>query len=248
MNEKKINIVSKHGNIDASIFYPDTSKKLPCIIFFMDAPAIREELRVMARKIASNDYFVILPNLFYRKGTEGNYPFDQEGIYNSKAELEKMLLTMKETTNSMVCSDVGFIINYIKSNKIIDTNKLGLLGYCMSGQFIVTAGAMYSKHIKAIASFYGVGIYTKEADSPLNLISKIKAEIYLGYAEKDKYVSEKEIEVIKETLTKENINSTIEIYEKTDHGFAFPGRYSYNENAAKKHWKRIIDLFLRNLK
>ena len=44
----------------------------------MDAPAIREELREMCRKIATNGYNVILPNLFYRHGTEGNYPFDQK--------------------------------------------------------------------------------------------------------------------------------------------------------------------------
>ena len=34
----------------------------------MDAPAIREELRDMARRIATVGYYVMLPNLYYRSG------------------------------------------------------------------------------------------------------------------------------------------------------------------------------------
>jgi carboxymethylenebutenolidase len=32
----------------------------------MDAPGWREELRDMARRLASVGYFVVLPNLYYR--------------------------------------------------------------------------------------------------------------------------------------------------------------------------------------
>ena len=39
-------------------------KKFPTIIFYMDAPAIREELRVMCRKIAHNGYNVIFQIYF----------------------------------------------------------------------------------------------------------------------------------------------------------------------------------------
>ena len=79
----------------------------------MDAPAIREELRKMCRKIALNGYNVILPNLFYRVGTENNYPFDQLNYKSSKNELNKMLFTMNATTNSMVVNDTKYIIEYI---------------------------------------------------------------------------------------------------------------------------------------
>jgi dienelactone hydrolase len=44
----------------------------PAIIIYMDAPAIREELRDMARRLASMGYYVLLPNLFYRVGKEGS--------------------------------------------------------------------------------------------------------------------------------------------------------------------------------
>ena len=86
----------------------------------MDAPAIREELRVMCRKIAHNGYNVILPNLFYRYGTEGIILLTKIIIKN-KEELKKMVETMNSTKNSMIIEDTKFIIKYIEDN--IDIKK-----------------------------------------------------------------------------------------------------------------------------
>ena len=36
----------------------------------MDAPGIREELRDMARRLATVGYYVVLPNLYYRAGRD----------------------------------------------------------------------------------------------------------------------------------------------------------------------------------
>ena len=42
--------------------------QFPGIIFYMDAPGIREELRNMARRIARHGYFCLLPDMYYRLG------------------------------------------------------------------------------------------------------------------------------------------------------------------------------------
>ena len=85
MHEENIIIKTNNGNLDSRIFITDKQNN-PFIIFYMDAPAIREELRDMCRKIASKNYNVILPNLFYRVGTEENYPFNQVTYKNDKKE------------------------------------------------------------------------------------------------------------------------------------------------------------------
>ena len=43
-------------------------------------------------------------------------------------------------------------------------------------------------------------------------------------------------------------NCSIEVYPSTDHGFAFPERNTYAEEAAEIHWKKLIHLFDKNLK
>ena len=55
----------------------------------MDAPGIREELRDMARRLGTVGYYVMLPNLYYRNGREGNYGYDLAKIRSDDAEREK---------------------------------------------------------------------------------------------------------------------------------------------------------------
>ena len=91
MHEKNIIIKTRDGNLDCKIFI-NRNINSPAVIFYMDAPGIREELRAMCRRILKNGYNVLLPNLFYRVGTEGNYPFNQLLYKESKEELNRMIL------------------------------------------------------------------------------------------------------------------------------------------------------------
>jgi carboxymethylenebutenolidase len=43
------------------------------VFMLMDAPGIREELRDMARRLATVGYYVLLPNLYYRAGRDTIY-------------------------------------------------------------------------------------------------------------------------------------------------------------------------------
>ena len=248
MNEKNVDIETKDGIIDTFVCHPKTEHPLPAIIFYMDAPGIREELRDMARRLSGNGYYVLLPNLFYRHGTEGNYPFNQEAIRTEKLELKKMLNTMAQTTNSMIINDTKQLLNFCNTELNVKNSGIGILGYCMSGQYVVSCASSYPNQIKALASFYGVGIYTKKQDSPHLVSHKIKGEIYLAFAEQDKYVEPKEVDSIINHFSKDNINCELEVYKGTDHGFAFPDRYSYQKEAAEKHWVKLLSLFHRNLK
>ena len=68
MIEQQIDIPTKDGATTTFICHPERGGPHPPIIFYMDAPAIREELRDMARRLASVGYYVVLPNLYYRSG------------------------------------------------------------------------------------------------------------------------------------------------------------------------------------
>ena len=212
----------------------------------MDAPGIREELRTMCKRISRNGYNVLLPNLFYRVGKEGEYPFNQLLYKNSKKELNKMISTMNNTTNKMIISDTKYIIDYIDNN-FENTTGIGIVGYCMSGRFVVSCGAFYAHKILAIASFYGVDILTENYDSPHLVADKIKGELYLAFAEEDQWVPKDILNKIKDSFSKYN-NCTVEVYPSTKHGFAFPDRNTYVKKAAEIHWKKLIHLFDKNLK
>src|ERR1700745_335503 len=68
MIERQIDISLRDGRSSTFVVHPERGGPHPVTFFFMDAPGIREELRDMARRIASVGYYVMLPNLYYRAG------------------------------------------------------------------------------------------------------------------------------------------------------------------------------------
>jgi carboxymethylenebutenolidase len=68
MIDQQIEIPTKDGHTTTFISHPERGGPHPIILFYMDAPAIREELRDMARRLATSGYYVMLPNMYYRAG------------------------------------------------------------------------------------------------------------------------------------------------------------------------------------
>jgi carboxymethylenebutenolidase len=61
MYEKDVIVTTKYGQMPTFAACPEGPGPYPGIIFYMDAPGIREELRGMARRIARHGYFCLLP-------------------------------------------------------------------------------------------------------------------------------------------------------------------------------------------
>ena len=76
------------------ISHPEEGGPYPIILFLMDAPGYREELQDMARRIATAGYYVMLPNLYYRR-TRGF------AIDSSPQSREVMFGHMNSLSNSM---------------------------------------------------------------------------------------------------------------------------------------------------
>src|SRR2546421_12348531 len=80
MIDQQIEISTKDGHTSTFITHPERDGPHPVIIFYMDAPAIREELRDMPRRPGTSGYYGRLPNLYYRSGVMelGPLPADPE--------------------------------------------------------------------------------------------------------------------------------------------------------------------------
>src|SRR5689334_25138643 len=68
MIDQQVDIQTADGRVSTFVTHPERGGPYPLILFYMDAPGIREELRDMARRFATVGYCVMLPNLYYRAG------------------------------------------------------------------------------------------------------------------------------------------------------------------------------------
>ena len=242
MIENHIEIETNDGIMPAFTAHPEDSEICPAIILYFDAPGVREELRNFVRRIASQGYFVIMPDLYYRLG---RFWFN---IAERNETMGKMIqLARNSLTNSMVMEDTGNILNFLDTNPNAKSGIKGCIGYCMSGRLIVTAAGTFPDHFAACASLYGVQIVTDESDSPHLLADKIKGELYLGFAAVDPLVPENVIPDLTLALDKFGVTYRCDVYPGTHHGFCFPERPVYKEDAAEEVWGKVFEMYDRIL-
>ncbi len=244
MIEKTVDIATADGACTTFIAHPDRDGPHPAILFYMDAPAIREELRDMARRLASAGYYVVLPNLYYRAGVLELGPMDATP---GSAWFARMIELMTSINIPLVMADTDALLAHIDSDPAAKPGKIGVFGYCMSGQYAINAAARYPDRVAAAASLYGVALVTEAQDSPHLAARKARGELYFACAETDRFAPLEMVETLRADLAANAVHAEVEIYPGTEHGFAFPQRQAYHKTAAERHWTRLHALFARNL-
>src|SRR6266566_7447127 len=226
MIEHTIDIPTKDGNTTTFITHPERGGPFPVILFYMDAPAIREELRDMARRLATSGYYVMLPNMYYRSGVMeiGPIPPDPDA-----PERKRMFGYMNSINIPLVMEDTKALLAYAETQKAANTKIVGSLGYCMSGRYAVNAATHFPDRVKAAASVYGTHLATDQPDSPHLATARTRAELYFACAETDIYAPAEIIEKVREGM--KGSNNEVEIYPGAHHGFAFPKRPVYHRDA-----------------
>lgn len=244
MIERQLEIPTRDGKSTTFIVHPERGGPHPAVFFFMDAPGIREELRDMARRIASVGYYVMLPNLYYRAGVMelGALSRDPES-----PERKRMMELMYGLDIPKVMSDLDGLIAFADRDTAARKGPAGAVGYCMSGQYAINAAQHANGRITAAISMYGTFLMTEKPDSPHLAARKTKAELYFGCAETDHWAPLDMVRKLAADLRAHDVNAEVEIYPGAEHGFAFPQRPAYNKPAAERHWERMFALFDRKL-
>ncbi|MGH7152943.1 MAG: dienelactone hydrolase family protein, partial [Acetobacteraceae bacterium] len=182
MIEQDVIVTTRHGRMPSFLVAPEGPGRHPGIIFYMDAPGIREELRNMCRRIAKHGYVCLLPDMYYRLGT---LRFDIPRRDDAMSAVIRP--AMNSLTNAGVNDDTAAMIAFLDAQDAVKPGPVGCVGHCMSGRYITTAAAAFPRMVAA-ASLYGVGIVTDAEDSPHHLLGEIKGELYYAFAEHDQSV------------------------------------------------------------
>ena len=242
MIERDLDIKTADGAMNTFVVHPDEGGPFPVVFFYMDAPGKREELHDMARRIASVGYFVVLPNLYYRKTREFSMVRDEAGM-------KRMFDMMGHLSNRMIVGDTQSMIDFVDDEPMASSDRIGCVGYCMSGPFVLAALGSHPERLQCAASIYGAFLVTDSDDSAHLYAKGVKGEIYFACAESDQYAPKEDIDALERELKAHDVNHRIEWYPGAEHGFAFPLREAvYHKPSAERHWVRLFDMFERNLR
>jgi carboxymethylenebutenolidase len=188
MIEQHIDIPTADGAMNSFVVFPEEDGPHPVVLFYMDAPGKREELRDMARRLAAVGYFVVLPNLYYRNSRDF---WLKERTEAALAQMFGQMATLNAATTRC---DTEALLQFVGTQAAADASRIGAVGYCMSGPFVMWAAAAFPDRLRCIASIHGANMATDAPDSPHRMAPQIRCESYFACAEIDKWAPPADID------------------------------------------------------
>ena len=245
VTETDVMVPTPDGSADAVLLHPAGSGSWPAVLMWPDILGLRPVFREMGRRLAAAGYTVLVPNPFYRtkRAPVVTGPID----FNNPADRDKLLKLKDTLTDAGIDRDAAAFIAFLDKQKQTDRRKgAGVQGYCFSGPFAFQTGAVRSDRIRAVATFHGGGLVTKEPDSPHLLIPKTKASFVVAIARNDDQKQPEAKDVLKTTFAAAKRPALVEVY-PADHGWCVPGSQTYDAAAAEKAWAELLRLYRTNL-
>ena len=242
MHERNIVVATADGRMDAFIAYPDGPGPFAPVVMYQNVSGLSESMRGMARRVAAEGYYCAVPDLYYRLG---KIVIDADSEASDVQAIRKIAIASLK--NRAVMADTQALLEEISRDPLARPRPGGVVGYCMGGRYSLLAAAHFPEVFKACASLFGTGLVTEASDSPHRLVSRIQGEVYCGFAEHDPLASPQVVAQIEAGLKQSDATSLVETHPGTTHGYAFPGRPCYQEQAAEKSWQRIFEMFRRQL-
>jgi len=245
VTETDVVVPTPDGSADAALFHPAGAGAWPAVLMWPDILGLRPVFRDMARRLASSGYTVLVPNPFYRvkRAQVVTGPFD----FNSPSDRAKLEGLRNGLTDAAIDRDAAALIAFLDKQKQTNRRKAaGVQGYCFSGPFAFHTGAVRSDRIRAVATFHGGGLVTKEASSPHLLIPKTKASFLVAIARNDDQKQPDAKDVLKATFAAAKRPAIVEVY-PADHGWCVPGSQTYDHAAAEQAWAELLRFYRSNL-
>ena len=243
--ETDVTVKTADGLADAALFHPAGRGKWPAVLLWPDILGLRPVFREMGRRLAAQGYTVLVPNPFYRtrRAPIVTGPFD----FADKTAVAKLFELKATLTDSGIDSDTRAYLAFLDRQKQVDRRKgAGVQGYCFSGPFAFRAAALRPDRVRAVATFHGGGLVTKEADSPHLLIPKTKARFLVAIAQNDDHAQPDAKTILKAAFAAAKRPATVEVY-PANHGWCVAGSQTYNEPAAEHAWRELGKLYRATL-
>jgi len=245
VTETDVSVPTPDGTADAVLFHPAGSGSWPAVLMWPDILGLRPVFRDMGRRLAGEGYTVLVPNPFYRtkRAPVVTGPFD----FNKPEDRAKLSGLRDALTDAAIDRDATAYLAFLDKQKQTNRSKgAGVQGYCFSGPFAFHTAAVRSDRIRAVATFHGGGLVSKEPSSPHLLIPKTKASFVVAIAQNDDQKQPEAKDVLKAAFAAAKRPATVEVF-PADHGWCVPGSQAYDQASAERAWAELLRLYRSNL-
>jgi carboxymethylenebutenolidase len=253
MIEQTVAVATPDGPMNTFVIYPEEGGPFAPIVLFMDIWGIREELREIARRIATVGYACLLPDFYHRQGsdvhTETYRPDGRMVSLHRMTEEEerKVQAPRARLTGAMMVDDTAALLAYIDDHTAMRGGPVGSVGWCMGGWMVLTAAGRFPDRFRAGASLHGTRPISDKPDSPHLLVDRFRGELYCGFGELDHLTPPAMAEELGRLLAPCAVKYRSTMHMGIEHGYALPDRDIFDAKAAAKDWGIIFPMWQRQL-
>ena len=221
MKTETVNLQTSHGATTAHVARPD-SDTTAAVILIHEWWGINDHIRDLAGRYASEGFLCLAPDLF--RGKVAKNP-DEAAKLMQGLPIEDGVETIRETIS--------------QAKQTLNVQKLAITGYCMGGTFALRAACEISE-FAAAAPFYG--------DIPEEAVLKnLKVPTLFIAGKLDAWINPAKVAQLTEAARKYDLPVEAVSYD-ADHAFFNDTRPAvYNAEAAADAWRRVLELFRKQL-
>lgn len=219
---------------------PKPAGKYPGIIFYSDIYQLGGAMLRLVDFLAGFGYVVAAPEIFHRTELVGTViqPDDLGRMRGND--------NARRTPIAGYDADCRAVIDLLKTDDLVNPDKIGTLGFCIGGH--LSFRATFQVEIKAAACCYPTGIPSGKlgqgiADT-IHRFPEIHGEMLLVLGTLDPHIPESDRQILIQTLQQNNVRHQA-IYYECEHTFMRDDGYRYDSAAATSAWLEIIRFFGR---
>lgn len=177
-------------------------------------------------RLAEAGFIAAAPDVFHR----------QPGVTDSAIKRAHMI-------DRQIVEDIQATIKYLEGKKIMDSERVGIIGHCMGGRMALL-GACALPRLKACVDLYGGNCmvsWGNEEPPPFERIDKIRCDVLGLFGNDDENPSPEDVDKISAEMSRCSIEHEFHRYDGAGHAFQnFLNDDRYRPDQSKAAWNKIL--------
>ena len=213
---------------------PEGSGPFPAVLVSQHGPGVNEFIQDTVNKLAKEGYVACAPELYHRVTEEMLADGSSAGQHLNDPE---------------IVADVNATVEFLRSRPFVDSERLGVTGFCQGGRTTWLAAAT-NPHFKAAVPFFGGNIRVpvgNSEQSPFDRTSGMKCPVLFHFGALDTNPSPEDQARYDTEMTRLGILHQFYSYSGADHAFMDYNRDRYQKEASDIAWPRTLEFFAAHL-
>jgi carboxymethylenebutenolidase len=200
----------------------------PGVVVIQEWWGLDDHIADIVDRFAAEGFVALAPDLF---GGKVAHDTDEAGKLMSELPVDQ------------AARDLGGAVDYLLASDSVTSSKVGAVGFCMGGGFVLQLAAQQGDKIGAAVPFYGVGAGVPQQ------YNGITAPIQGHYAEEDAFYPVDQARQQEAQIRDESQGDVEFFYYPAGHAFHNDKDKlgTYQAEAAKQAWQRTVEFLKANL-